>query len=185
MKSYQDLVRDILENGEDTMDRTGVGTRSVIGRVFQHDMSTGFPAVTTKRLAWKAVVGELLWFMQGFTNVESLRELTYGEGSDKRTIWDDNYENQAKALGYDNGYLGPVYGHQWRCFGQMWIDQLQNVVNEIKQNPSSRRLIVSAWNPEDLDKMALPPCHVLYRFSVRGNKLNLTWYQRSVDTFLG
>ncbi|ADM79944.1 dTMP synthase [Aeromonas phage phiAS5] len=183
MKNYQDLMQDILTHGVDEMDRTGVGTRSVVGRMIQFDMADGFPATTTKTLAWKAVRGELLWFMNGFTNVETLRTMTYGVGSSTKTIWDDNFNNQGVALGYTDGELGPVYGKQWRDFNG--VDQLAKAIERIKTNPECRRNIVSAWNPVDLPHMALPPCHVLFRFSVKAGRLNLTWYQRSVDTFLG
>ncbi|AUE22843.1 dTMP synthase [Aeromonas phage Ah1] len=183
MKAYIDIIKHTFWNGEDEMDRTGVGTRSVLGQVFRHDMTDGFPAVTTKTLAWKAVRGELLWFMNGFTNVETLRAMTYGVGSSAKTIWDDNFNHQGVALGYTDGELGPVYGKQWRDFNG--VDQLAKAIERIKTNPECRRNIVCAWNPVDLDKMALPPCHVLFRFSVKKGRLNLTWYQRSVDTFLG
>lgn len=183
MKQLQDLMREILWDGGDEMDRTGVGTRSILGAKVQFDLADGFPAVTTKRLAFRAVVGELLWFIRGGNNVNDLREITYGKGSDKKTIWDDNYENQAKALGYSNGYLGKIYGHQWRNFNG--VDQLARVIQQIKDTPNSRKMIVSAWNASDIDTMALEPCHVLFRFSVKGGRLNLTWYQRSCDIFLG
>lgn len=183
MRQYQKLMWDILESGIDVKDRTGVGTRSLVGNVIQFDMADGFPAMTTKKLAWRAVVGELLWFMQGMTNVEQLRELTHGANSDKKTIWDDNYNAQGVALGYENGELGPIYGKQWRDFGG--VDQLTNAIEIIKTNPESRRNIVSAWNPTQLNEMTLPPCHVLYRFYVQNGRLGLTWYQRSADVFLG
>ena len=183
MKYYLDIMKYVIENGEDEMDRTGVGTRSILGQVFRHDMADGFPAVTTKTLAWKAVRGELLWFMNGFTNVEVLRAMTYGVGSSTKTIWDDNFNHQGVALGYTDGDLGPVYGKQWRDFNG--VDQLAKAIERIKTNPECRRNIVCAWNPADLDKMALPPCHVLFRFSVKRGRLNLTWYQRSCDLLLG
>lgn len=187
MKAYESLLVRILNEGEDVMDRTGVGTRSLIGGVFQHDLRNGFPALTTKKLAWKAVVGELLWFMRGMDNVYDLAEITHGDRT-KRTIWHDNYENQGIAKGYEGGRLGPVYGVQWRSFvGRNWadVDQLKQVIEQIKTDPTSRRLIVSAWNPTEIDNMTLPPCHVLFRFHVRGDTLGLTWYQRSADAFLG
>lgn len=193
MKQLQYLMQDILDNGEDEMDRTGVGTRSMLGAKLQFDLADGFPAVTTKRLAFRAVVGELLWFMSGSTNVNELRQLTYGEDGlciddesnppTKRTIWDDNYKFQARNLGYTNGYLGKIYGSQWRNFNG--VDQLANVIQQIKSTPNSRKMIVSAWNASDIDTMALEPCHVLFRFSVKSGRLNLTWYQRSVDVFIG
>lgn len=183
MKQLQDLMREIMWDGDDEMDRTGVGTRSILGAKVQFDLGEGFPATTTKRLALRAVVGELLWFIRGGTNVNDLREITYGKGSDKKTIWDDNYENQAKALGYDHGYMGPIYGYTWRNFNG--VDQLARVIQQIKDTPNSRKMIVSAWNASDIDRMSLEPCHVLFRFSVKGGRLNLTWYQRSCDIFLG
>lgn len=186
MIQYTDLVRDIIVNGRKKTDRTGVGTRSVFGRMLRFDLSKGFPATTCKRLAFVPVVGELLWFMQGSTNVEHLRKLTYGENSDRKTIWDDNYNKQAVDLGYSDGYLGPVYGKQWRMFGNKNpVDQLQNVIDQIKANPDSRRLLVVAWNPEDIEKMALPPCHYAFQFEVYEGKLSLMWSQRSVDVGLG
>lgn len=183
MKQYLDLMKSVIVFGNEKEDRTGVGTLSKFGTMMRFDLSKGFPAVTTKTLAWRAVVGELLWFMRGSTNVETLRAITHGATSDKKTIWDANYENQAKALGYTDGYLGPVYGKQWRDFGG--VDQLADVIRQIKERPDSRRHIVSAWNPAEIDKMALPPCHVLYQFEVCDGKLSLMWYQRSVDVFLG
>lgn len=189
MKQYQNLITHILENGYATDDRTGTGTTAVFGTQLRFDLQKGFPALTTKKLAWNACISELLWFMSGSTNVEELRERTHGVNSDKMTIWDDNYNNQAKALGYDNGYLGPVYGSQWRNFGgagsRDGVDQLVKTIYRIKAIPSDRRQIVSAWNPSDLDAMALPPCHLLYQFNVRNGFLDLQWYQRSVDVFLG
>jgi thymidylate synthase len=185
MKQYLEMMKDVRDTGDVVMDRTGVGTISKIGKMVQFDMADGFPAVTTKRLALRAVIGELIWFMSGMTNVEQLRDITHGVGSDKKTIWDDNYENQGRALGYTGGYLGPVYGAQWRDFNNEGIDQLKWVINRIKTNPECRRLIVSAWNPAEIDEMALPPCHVLFKFHVRNGRLGLTWFQRSADLFLG
>lgn len=186
MIQYVDLVKDILINGRKKTDRTGVGTRSVFGRMIRFDLSKGFPATTCKRLAFTGVAGELLWFVQGSTNVDHLRKLTYGENSNKRTIWDANYEEQAVNLGYSGGYLGPVYGKQWRAFGNKNpVDQLQKVIDQIKANPDSRRLLVVAWNPEDLEAMALPPCHYAFQFEVYDGKLSLMWSQRSVDVGLG
>lgn len=179
MIQYTDLVSDIIVNGRKKTDRTGIGTRSVFGRMLRFDLTKGFPATTCKRLAFRPVVGELLWFMQGSTNVDHLCKLTYGEGSDRKTIWDENYEKQAVDLGYSGGYLGPVYGKQWRMFGNKNpVDQLQNVIDQIKANPDSRRLLVVAWNPEDIDRMALPPCHYAFQFEVYNGKLSLMWSQR-------
>lgn len=188
MQNVKYLMKDILENGTEVRDRTGVGTISVFGRMLRWDLSKGFPAVTSKRLAWIPVVGELLWFSEGSTNINRLRELTYGEAeAGKTTIWDDNYFNQGKALGYSNGELGPVYGKQWRDFGG--VDQLQNVVEalqkDLRTGIKGRRHIVSAWNPVDLPAMSLPPCHVMFQLVIDNNKLSLMWTQRSVDTFLG
>ncbi|AAX63693.1 td [Aeromonas phage 31] len=186
MIQYKDLVEDVIANGRRKTDRTGVGTRSVFGRMLRFDLSKGFPAVTCKQLAWKSVVGELLWFISGSTNVDHLRRITHGPNSDKRTIWDANYEEQAINLGYSGGYLGPVYGKQWRQFGNKNpVDQLQKVIDQIKSNPDSRRLLVVAWNPEDIDAMALPPCHFAFQFEVYEGKLSLMWSQRSVDVGLG
>lgn len=189
MKQYQDLIRTVLNDGYYTDDRTGVGTTAIFGTQLRWDLQKGFPAVTTKKLAWNALVGEILWFMCGETNVEVLRKITHGENSPKKTIWDANYENQGKALGYEDGELGPVYGFQWRNFGytgeKAGVDQLRDVINGIKEDPYGRRHIVSAWNPVDLKHMALPPCHMFYQFNVRDGHLDLQWYQRSVDVFLG
>jgi thymidylate synthase len=162
------------------------------------DLTKGFPAVTTKKLAWKSVVGELLWFLEGSMNERRLAEITYGkdrsELTEKRTIWTDNAENQGKELGYSDGMLGPVYGFQWRNFGGeiynsaphlKGTDQIEWLINEIKTNPDSRRLILSAWNPNQIDKMALPPCHTLAQFYVSNGKLSCQMYQRSADLFLG
>lgn len=183
MKQYQDLIKHILTDGYDTDDRTGTGTRAVFGTKIRFDLTRGFPAVTTKKLAWKACISELLWFLSGSTNVDDLRERTHGSRDQGKTIWDENYETQARQLGYMDGALGPVYGKQWRDFGG--IDQLKLVINRIKQMPTDRRQIVSAWNPAEIDKMALPPCHCFYQFNVRNGYLDLQWYQRSVDVFLG
>ncbi|ASD51972.1 thymidylate synthase [Pseudomonas phage PspYZU05] len=185
MKQYLDLVKDVLDNGEYTEDRTGTGTYSVFGRQVRYKVSKdAFPIITSKFVLLRNIVGELLWFMSGSTNVEKLRELTFGPNSSgKKTIWDDNYNNQGIQLGYSDGELGPVYGKQWRDFGG--VDQLYNVIEQIKNRPDDRRLIVSAWNPTELHKMALPPCHLLYQFKVYNNKISLQWYQRSVDIFLG
>lgn len=216
MKQYLDLIEDILIHGEKRDDRTGVGTISVFGRQLRFDIQKGFPAVTTKSLAWKSVVSELLWFLEGSTNEHRLAEIKndnkpYVELTEKerKTIWTLNAENQGKDLGYTNGDLGPVYGGQWRswigmktaqdfigtdrndnalynCFYYVnTIDQITNVINEIKNNPTSRRLLVNAWNVSELKNMALPPCHYGFQFYVDGKYLSLMWNQRSVDTMLG
>ena len=184
MKQYLELVKKILDQGEPRSDRTGVGTKSIFGTSLVFDLTKGFPAVTTKKLAWKAVVAELVWFLEGSTNERRLCEILHGtRDPSKRTIWTDNFEKQGKDLGYTDGNLGPVYGKQWRNFNG--VDQIANVINEIKTNPTSRRLIVSAWNPKDIPAMALPPCHLLFQFFVSGSNLDAIWYQRSIDIGLG
>lgn len=193
MKQYLDLLKDVLENGTERNDRTGVGTISVFGRQLRFKMSDGFPAVTTKTLAWKSVVSELLWFLEGSTNEHRLAEIKndnkpYDQLTEKErnTIWTLNAENQGKSLGYTDGELGPIYGMQWRCFN--FVDQMEKVINGIKTNPTDRRLLVSAWNVGELAEMALPPCHYAFQFYVSGKNnefLSLMWNQRSVDTFLG
>lgn len=184
MRQYLDLLRDVMEHGRDRDDRTGVGTRSVFGRQIRFDLREGFPLVTTKRVHLRSVIHELLWFLRGDTNVASLHE--HGV-----TIWDEWAD--------ENGDLGPVYGHQWRSWPTpprpgapdgSAIDQIANVVEMIRTNPRSRRLIVSAWNPADVDRMALPPCHALFQFYVSeeedgGPALSCQLYQRSADLFLG
>lgn len=183
MKQYQELIQHIFDEGYEIDDRTGTGTIAVFGTQLRFDLQKGFPAVTTKKLAWKACIAELLWFLSGSTNVNDLRFRTHGSYLDGKTIWDENYENQAKDLGYHDGELGPVYGKQWRDFGG--VDQVVKIVNRIKEMPNDRRQIVTAWNPAEIDKMALPPCHMFYQFNVRNGFLDLQWYQRSVDVFLG
>ena len=178
MRQYLDLLQDILDNGTDRPDRTGTGTRGVFGRQMRFDLSEGFPLVTTKKVHLKSIVVELLWFLRGDTNVRWLQERGV-------TIWDE----WADA----NGELGPVYGKQWRSWaapgrngeqGRV-IDQIAGVVESLKTNPNSRRHIVSAWNPADVDEMALPPCHCLFQFFVADGKLSCQLYQRSADVFLG
>lgn len=199
MKQYHDALEYILNTGEDVSDRTGVGTRSVFGYQMRFNLQHGFPAVTTKRLAWRAVVGELLWFLEGSTDERRLAEITYekprAELVDRNTIWTANADAQGAALGYINTpqmkNLGPVYGHQWRHFDAFGedvydkTDQIAWLVNEIKTNSDSRRLIVSAWNPNQISKMALPPCHTLAQFRVMNGRLSCQLYQRSADMFLG
>lgn len=171
--AYLDLLRDIVNTGTDTADRTGTGTRSVFGRQIRADLSEGFPLLTTKKVHFKSVAVELLWFVKGLTNVKWLQERGV-------TIWNEWAD--------EDGELGPVYGKQWRRWvtpdGQE-IDQLANVIEQIRTNPDSRRLIVSAWNPADVPSMALPPCHTLFQFHVANGKLSLQLYQRSADMFLG
>lgn len=201
MKQYLDALQYVLDNGEECADRTGVGTRSVFGYQMRFDLTKGFPAVTTKKLAWRAVVGELLWFLEGSTDERRLAEITFekdrSELIGKSTIWTANADAQGKALGYDNTdtkkELGPVYGYQWRNFGGLsWhadlsdgFDQIDWLIKEIKSNPDSRRLILSAWSADQINLMALPPCHTLAQFRVINGKLSCQLYQRSADMFLG
>ena len=168
MKQYHDALQQILDKGSDSMDRTGTGTRSLFGMQMRFDLSEGFPAVTTKRLAFKSVVAELLWFLSGSTNVRDLQAMGC-------TIWDSWCDS--------DGELGPVYGKQWRDFGG--IDQIAQVTRQIQTDPHSRRHVVSAWNPADIPAMALPPCHALFQFQVSNGKLSCQLYQRSADMFLG
>lgn len=183
MENYNKLVAEILMSADKVGDRTGEGTRRVFGTNLRWDLREGFPAVTSKKLAWKAVVGELLWFLSGSTNVEDLRKITYGE-KNRSTIWDGNYDKQALDLGYTNGELGPVYGKQWRDFNG--VDQIKKLIDGLKNNPYDRRHLVSAWNVSELDKMALPPCHYSFQcFVSKNGYLDLMWNQRSVDVFLG
>ena len=173
MRQYLELLRHVLENGAEKSDRTGTGTRSVFGWQMRFDLNEGFPLVTTKKLHLRSIVHELLWFLKGETNIAYLKE-------NKISIWDE----WADA----NGELGPVYGKQWRSWqgaGGETIDQMKWLVDEIKRNPDSRRLVVSAWNVADLPKMALMPCHNLFQFYVADGKLSCQLYQRSGDIFLG
>ena len=198
MRQYLGALRYIRDFGEDVSDRTGVGTRSVFGHQMRFDLQKGFPAVTTKRLAWRAVVGELLWFLEGSSDERRLAEITFEkprrELVDKRTIWTANADKQGVDLGYRNDdlvkELGPVYGVQWRRFNyyddpKSGEDQIAWIINEIKNNPDSRRIILSAWNPMLIHEMALPPCHTLAQFRVTNGKLSCQLYQRSADMFLG
>lgn len=185
MKVYHDLLSDIINNGETKEDRTGVGTISVFARQLRFDLRKGFPAITTKKLAWKACVGELLWFLEGSSDERRLAEITHGTRDGKTTIWTPNaqapyWKNKAKF----EGDLGPVYGVQWR--GWKGIDQVKKLVDNLKNNPHSRRHIINAWNVGELDDMALPPCHVMSQYYVNSNnELSCHMYQRSVDVFLG
>jgi thymidylate synthase len=197
VKQYHKLLEDILEHGEDVNDRTGVGTRSIFGYQMRFDLSAGFPAITTKKLAWKSVVGEILWFLEGSTDERRLAELTFGkhrvELVGRNTIWTANADKQGKDLGYVNNEftkeLGPVYGFQWRKFGGFsvysGVDQITTILHQLRTNPDSRRIILSAWNPNQLHEQALPPCHVLAQFRVVNGKLNCMLTQRSGDSFLG
>lgn len=187
MQNYNDLIKNILENGSRFEDRTGVGTIGSFAHSLRWNLQEGFPAVTSKKLAWKSVVSELLWFLEGSTSVKRLSEILHGH-PDGKTIWTDNYEKQGKDLGYTDGELGPVYGAQWRDFNG--IDQIKNLLenlrNDIDLGRHTRRHLVSAWNPSELPKMALPPCHWSFQcFLDKDKKLSLLWNQRSVDMFLG
>ena len=173
MKQYLDLVEHIMKNGTDKEDRTGTGTKSVFGYQMRFDLEEGFPLVTTKKVHLKSIIHELLWFLKGETNIAYLKQ-------NKVSIWDEWAD--------EKGDLGPVYGYQWRSWptpeGNK-IDQIQQIIDEIKQNPDSRRLIVSAWNVGMLKEMALAPCHAFFQFYVSNGKLSLQLYQRSADVFLG
>lgn len=173
MKQYLELMQDILDNGADKEDRTGTGTRSVFGRQMRFDLSKGFPLVTTKKLHLRSIIHELLWFLNGDTNTAYLKE-------NGVSIWDEWAD--------ENGDLGPVYGHQWRSWPTPTggnIDQISEVLEQIKNTPDSRRLIVSAWNVGQIPDMALPPCHLLFQFYVADGRLSCQLYQRSADFFLG
>lgn len=173
MQQYHDLLKKILEEGNAKGDRTGTGTISIFGYQMRFDLSEGFPLLTTKKLHTRSIIHELLWFLRGETNIAYLKE-------NNVSIWDEWAD--------ENGELGPVYGHQWRSWptpdgGK--VDQITQLISQIKNNPDSRRLIVSAWNVADINKMALPPCHCLFQFYVADGKLSCQLYQRSADTFLG
>jgi len=173
MKQYHDLLQLILDNGTSKGDRTGTGTLSTFGYQMRYDLAQGFPVLTTKKLHLRSIIHELLWFLKGDTNIAYLKE-------NNVSIWDEWAD--------ENGNLGPVYGYQWRSWPTPdggHIDQITNLVNQIKKNPDSRRLIVSAWNVAYVDEMALPPCHTMFQFYVAEGKLSCQLYQRSADTFLG
>lgn len=173
MRQYHDLIKHILENGTKKEDRTGTGTLSVFGYQMRYDLNAGFPCVTTKKLHLRSIIHELLWFLNGDTNIKYLKD-------NKVSIWDEWAD--------ENGNLGPVYGSQWRSWptrdGQT-IDQIKEIIRQIKETPDSRRIIVSAWNVGEIKNMALPPCHAFFQFYVADNKLSCQLYQRSADTFLG
>lgn len=173
MKQYLDLLSHILENGNEKTDRTGTGTKSVFGYQMRFDLQKGFPLLTTKKLHTRSIFHELLWFLKGDTNIKYLHD-------NKVTIWDEWAD--------ENGDLGPVYGKQWRAWqgadGKI-TDQISQVVNQIKNSPDSRRMLVSAWNVGEVEQMALPPCHIVFQFYVANNKLSCQLYQRSADVFLG
>ena len=169
MRQYIELLEDVLQNGQYKQDRTSTGVFSVFGRQARYDLSQAFPLLTTKKLHWKSIVYELLWFLRGDTNIAYLNE-------NNVTIWNEWAD--------DDGDLGPIYGCQWRRWGGD-IDQISRVIKTIKENPDSRRLLVSAWNVSDLPQMRLPPCHVIFQFYVAGGRLSCQLYQRSADVFLG
>ena len=194
MRAYLDLLEYILENGEVRDDRTKTGTISSFGHQLKFDLSDGFPAVTTKSLAWKGVVSELLWFLEGSSDERRLAEIRYNKPRSElkdlskfSTIWTDNADNQGKELGYINTdtikELGPVYGVQWRNWS--CTDQIKKLINDLKVNPDGRRHILSAWNVNELDKMALPPCHVMSQYYISNGTISCHMYQRSADMFLG
>lgn len=173
MRAYLDLLQHVLDKGTDRNDRTGTGTRSVFGYQMRYDLAEGFPVLTTKKLHLKSIIHELLWFLKGDTNIAYLKE-------NGVSIWDEWAD--------EKGDLGPVYGYQWRSWPApdgRHIDQIANLLNQIRANPQSRRLIVSAWNPALVDEMALPPCHCLFQFYVADGRLSCQLYQRSADIFLG
>ena len=195
MKQYIKALEYILEKGKDREDRTGIGTKGVFGYQMRFDLKEGFPAVTTKKLAWKSVVSELLWFLEGSTDERRLAEIHFGEDRkkliEKKTIWTANANKQGKELGYENTdtikELGPVYGKQWRSWGKKegGVDQIKKIIDELSINPNSRRHIVSAWNVEKVHEMALPPCHTMFQFHIQDKELSCQLYQRSADMFLG
>ena len=196
MKQYLDLLQHILDNGITKEDRTGTGTRSVFGYQMRFDLSEGFPLVTTKKTFLKGIISELLWFIEGSTDERRLAEIHYSDKASnligKNTVWTANADAQGKALGYTNTdtikELGPVYGAQWRSWkgeGGKSYDQLADVINQIKTNPDSRRIILNAWNVAEIENMALPPCHTFFQFYVVNGKLSCQLYQRSADVFLG
>lgn len=189
MQVYLDLLRRIMADGSDRDDRTGTGTRSVFGHQMRMDLEDGFPLLTTKKVHLKSIIHELLWFLQGDTHVRALQEAGV-------SIWDEwATSEQTMRFGRREGDLGPVYGHQWRNFGATLrtdgtyerdgVDQIQAVLDDIKQNPDSRRLIVSGWNPKEATQVALPPCHTMFQLYVQDGRLSCQLYQRSADVFLG
>ena len=171
-EKYRGLLAGVFHAGKDKEDRTGIGTKSVFGRTIRHDMASGFPLITTKRISFNAALTEILWILQGRTDLKYLID-------NGVNYWTPNYE----ASGRTDGTLGKVYGYQWRNFNG--VDQLRNLLLNIKKNPSSRRLMVNAWNPADLDDMALPPCHYGFQVYINNGVMDLMWQQRSVDVFLG
>ena len=198
MKHYLNLVQRILKKNDYKQNRTGIPTYSISGAIFEHDMENGFPLLTTKKMPFELISSELEFFIKGLTDKKWLQDR-------KNHIWDEwcnpekvlyNHDEETKKKMMEERDLGPIYGFQWRHFGARYkgyntcysgkgIDQLENVINQLDENPDSRRMVVSAWNPKDLEKMALPPCHYQFQVTVSNNKLNLMWSQRSVDTMLG
>ena len=195
LKQYLSALEHIFKEGKDRKDRTGIGTRGIFGHQLRFDLRNNFPAVTTKKLAWRSVVSELLWFLEGETDERRLAEIHYGQSreelKEKKTIWTANADKQGKELGYKNTEtikeLGPVYGNQWRSWKgkDKNVDQIKDVLKSLSQDPYSRRHIVSAWNTGEVHKMALPPCHTMFQFHVQGGELSCQMYQRSADMFLG
>ncbi len=189
MRQYLDLLQTILDHGKDREDRTGTGTRGIFGHQMRFDLREGFPLLTTKKLHLRSIIHELLWFLRGETHVASLQAVGV-------TIWDEwATAEQAARFGRQAGDLGPVYGHQWRNFGATrnpdgtyrsdGVDQIRNLLDQIRTNPNSRRLLVTGWNPLEADQVALPPCHTLFQFYVQDGELSCQLYQRSADVFLG
>jgi thymidylate synthase len=189
MQAYLELLRTVLEHGKDRADRTGTGTRGIFGHQLRFDLRAGFPLLTTKKLHVKSILHELLWFVRGETHVKALKDAGV-------RIWDEwATAEQTARFGRAPGDLGPVYGHQWRNFGATLredgtyesdgVDQLRRVVHDLRENPASRRLIVTGWNPREADQVALPPCHTLFQLHVQDGELSCQLYQRSADVFLG
>jgi len=189
MKVYLELLQRILDEGETREDRTGTGTLGIFGHQLRVDLEAGFPALTTKKLHLKSIFHELLWFISGSTSIAPLRERGV-------RIWDDwATQDQCARFGREEGELGPIYGHQWRNFGATkkadgsyerdGVDQLARLISDLKENPNSRRHLVTGWNPAEADQVALPPCHTLFQFHVQGDRLSCQLYQRSADCFLG
>lgn len=196
MKQYLDMLEKIMNEGIDSNDRTGVGTRSIFGQQIRFNLSEGFPLLTTKKMATKAIISELLWFIEGSTDERRLAEILYNDNREnlvgKKTIWTANADAQGAELGYRNDdlvkELGPIYGSQWRNFTNSRneiIDQLGELIEGLKNNPESRRHILTAWNPGEIKYMALPPCHMTSQFYVRNGVLSCQMHQRSADFFLG
>ncbi|MBK8254203.1 MAG: thymidylate synthase [Polyangiaceae bacterium] len=189
MKQYLDLLRTIVEQGRPRLDRTGTGTIGIFGHQARYDLSAGFPLVTTKKVHFRSIVHELLWFLRGDTHVSSLNKVGV-------TIWDEwATAEQTARFGRSEGDLGPVYGHQWRNFGATvrpdgtynndGVDQIADLIDQLRKNPFSRRLIITGWNPKEANQVALPPCHTLFQFYVQDGLLSCQLYQRSADVFLG